>query len=69
MWGISDERGSSGGGSERVREAASFAMPTEWDDDEEREAYEGRAWRAVSRLRATIEDKWPSSTGQTQLTT
>lgn len=44
-----------------VREAASFAMPTDWDD-EEREAYEGRAGRAVSRLRAVIEDKWPVST-------
>ncbi|KAL3919893.1 MAG: hypothetical protein SGPRY_005464, partial [Prymnesium sp.] len=43
----------------RVPEAASFAMPTEWEDAEDKGAYEGRAGRAIGRLKAVLRDQWP----------
>lgn len=34
-------------------------MPRDWEDEEERNAFEGRAGRAVSRLKAVLGDSWP----------
>lgn len=36
-------------------------MPEDWADEDERDAYEGRAGRAVSRLKATLGDNWPAA--------
>lgn len=42
-----------------IREAASFTMPEDWEDAEERGAYEGMAGRAISRLKAVLGAHWP----------
>lgn len=52
-----------------VREAASFTKPTDWDDEEEKEACEGRAGRAISRLTAVLGNRWPMSTRPGSVTT
>ncbi|KAL3928780.1 MAG: hypothetical protein SGPRY_002248, partial [Prymnesium sp.] len=41
------------------REAASFVLPEDWEDAEERDAYEGRAGRAIDRLKTMLAEEWP----------